>query len=67
MESKHSRDELMVKLRLSHRAYFRTQYLNKAIELGLVEPTIPDKPTSSKQKYRLTPLGKKLKQQLKNA
>ena len=37
---------------------FREVYLNPAIEYNLVSLTIPDKPTSSKQKYRLTELGK---------
>ncbi len=44
--------ELMNRLHLSHRATFRKNYLNPAIECGAVELTIPDKPTSSKQRYR---------------
>ncbi|MGL4852772.1 MAG: Fic family protein [Phocaeicola sp.] len=32
--------------------HFRAQYLNPAIDSGLVELTIPDKPKSVNQKYR---------------
>src|SRR5690606_35397591 len=45
--------ELMSLLGLSHRATFQKNYLNPAIEAGLMERTIPDKPKSPKQKYRL--------------
>ena len=44
---------LMSLLKRTDRTKFRSQILNPLIEAGLVEPTIPDKPTSSKQKYRL--------------
>ncbi|WP_374253847.1 Fic family protein [Acinetobacter brisouii] len=45
--------ELMQLLGLSHRATFQQNYLNPAIEAGLIERTIPDKPKSPKQKYKL--------------
>ena len=45
--------ELMQLVGLSHRATFQKNYLNPAIEAGLIERTIPDKPKSPKQKYRL--------------
>ncbi|BES64551.1 Fic family protein [Gottschalkiaceae bacterium SANA] len=44
--------ELMNLVELKHRPTFRDNYLLPAIELGYVEMTIPDKPRSSKQKYR---------------
>ena len=46
--------ELMGRLGLSHRPTFRQNYLVPALEAGVVERTIPDKPTSRSQKYRLT-------------
>ena len=57
MDKEHSTHELMELLNLSQREHFRKKYLQKTIDLGLVELTIPDKPTSSKQKYRLTKKG----------
>jgi len=43
---------LMEKIGLKHRPTFRKNYLLPAIEQGYIEMTIPDKPNSSKQKYR---------------
>jgi hypothetical protein len=39
------------------RTKFRNQVLNPLLEEGLIEMSRPDKPTSSKQTYRITPLG----------
>ena len=47
--------EVGTKLALS-----RHQVLNPLIEAGLIEMTIPDKPQSSRQKYRLTNKGRNL-------
>lgn len=44
--------ELMERVGLKHRPTFRNNYLLPALELGCIEMTIPDKPNSSKQKYR---------------
>lgn len=43
---------LMQLLNLSHRATFQKNYLNPAIEAGIIERTILEKPKSPKQKYR---------------
>ena len=51
------RAELQEVLSIKNRDYFRTDYLNPAIDQGYVEPTIPDKPNSQNQKYRLTAKG----------
>ena len=45
--------ELMQLVGLTHRATFQRNYLNPAIEAGLIKRTIPDKPKSPKQRYRL--------------
>ena len=45
--------ELMQLVGLTHRATFQKNYLNLAIAAGLMERTIPDKPKSPKQRYRL--------------
>jgi ATP-dependent DNA helicase RecG len=55
-----SSQELMREMGLKHRQSFRSLYLSPAIKENLVVMTIPDKPKSTKQKYRLSPLGKKL-------
>ena len=47
-----SASELMAALGLSDRKHFRESYLNPALDAGIIEPTIPDKPRSPKQKYR---------------
>jgi len=44
--------ELMERLILKHRPTFRDNYLLPALERGYIAMTIPDKPNSSKQKYR---------------
>ena len=53
-----SSGELRKALTLRHRPTFRSNYLHPAIEKGLIELTVPEKPTSSKQRYRLTEKGK---------
>jgi hypothetical protein len=42
---------------LKRRANFEERYLKPAIEAGFIELTIPDKPQSRLQKYRLTAEG----------
>ena len=49
-----SSKELMMRLKLKHRPTFRDNYLLPAISFGLVEMTVPDKPNSSRQRYRAT-------------
>ena len=51
-----NRKEMQEKLGLSDRENFRVNYLQPALENGLVEMLYPDKPKSSKQKYRITSL-----------
>ena len=49
--------EIMKWLELSHRPAFRKNYLDPALEAHLIERTIPDKPNSSKQRYRKSRCG----------
>lgn len=44
--------EIQSLLQLSDRVNFRKNYLNPAIELGLIEIEFPDKPTSKMQRYK---------------
>ena len=53
----HTRQELQDKLNLANREHFRKNYLQPALDVNLIELTIPEKPNSSKQKYRLTGKG----------
>jgi ATP-dependent DNA helicase RecG len=54
MEGEHSRDELQDLLNLTDRENFRKTYLLPGLEAQWIERTIPHKPTSRLQKYRLT-------------
>jgi len=59
-----SRPELMDILRLKHNQTFRENYLHPALKQEWIEMTLPDKPKSVNQKYRLTDKGKRLKDKL---
>lgn len=59
------REELQNLLALKDRENFRRSYLQPAIKEGFIEMTIPDKPNSRMQKYRLTLKGQDLQEQLK--
>jgi Fic family protein len=48
-----SANEIMEKLGLKHKPTFRKNYLKPALEKGIIEMTIPDKPNSKNQKYKL--------------
>ena len=57
---------LQKKVGLKHCQTFRGNYLHPALENGLLERTIPEKPTSRLQKYRLTEKGRKVLERLMN-
>lgn len=61
-DGQHSRSELQNRLQLKHHNSFTAAYLQPALATGIIEMTIPDKPNSSKQRYRLTTLGSAIKQ-----
>jgi len=52
-----SRTEIQAELGLKDEKHFRENYQQVAIECGLIEMTIPDKPRSRNQRYRLTGKG----------
>lgn len=54
----HSIKEMMELLRWKDRSKFRNKYINPLLEIELLEMTIPEKPTSSKQQYYLTEKGR---------
>lgn len=60
IDGEHSREELQERLNLADRENFRKSYLLPALEARCVERTIPDKPNSRLQKYRLTSKGRTL-------
>lgn len=54
-----ARNELQSRLSLKDRESFRERYLKPALDLGLIEMTIPGKPNSRLQQYRLSDQGRK--------
>lgn len=57
MRGEHAITDLMAWAERSNRSKFRNQLLRPLLLRGLIEMTIPDKPNSSKQRYRLTIKG----------
>ena len=53
-----SRDTLQKELGLKDKMNFIREYLKPALSAGIIEMTIPEKPNSRLQKYRLTGAGK---------
>jgi len=53
-----SREELQAAADITHREHFRKAYLEPLVAAGWLERTIPEKPTSPNQKYRLTAKGR---------
>ena len=60
----HTRRELQETLGLKHAEHFRKVYLLPAINAGFIEMTLPDKPQSRLQKYRLSEKGQAVRQLL---
>jgi Fic family protein len=57
MAGEMTRKQIQEKLGLKDEKHFRERYQQPAVALGLIEMTIPDKPNSRLQKYRITPKG----------
>ena len=54
-----TRQQLQAALGLKNDEHFRKAYLQPALDAGLIEMTVPDKPRSSRQKYRMVVAGKR--------
>ncbi len=54
------RKEIFTKLELANKTDHYNKYLRPLLNVGWIEWTIPEKPTSRLQKYRLTDKGRKL-------
>ena len=67
LQGEMSRVDLQTALKLLDRRNFLTGYLNPALKAGLIEMTLPDKPTSRNQRYRRTSAGETLARQIKGA
>ena len=59
LQGEMKRSDIQAALGLKHEDHFRESYLRPALKVGAIEMTIPDKPRSSRQKYRLTAAGQK--------
>jgi predicted HTH transcriptional regulator len=64
LEGVMSRQEIQYALELKDRRNFRENYLEPAMEQGIVEMTHPDNPNHPKQKYLLTKRGEELQKLL---
>ncbi|MCL2899114.1 Fic family protein [Brenneria tiliae] len=58
MQGEMKRSDIQGALGLKHEDHFRNTYLLPALTGGFIEMTVPDKPRSSRQRYRLTAAGK---------
>lgn len=61
-----ARDVLQAAMGLKDRENFRLNYLNPALEFGLIEMTLSHNPNSKLQRYHLTENGVEWKQKIQN-
>lgn len=57
LEGEMDRNTIQKRLGLKDRFHFRDAYVQPALQAVFIEMTIPAKPTSKNQKYRLTRIG----------
>ena len=65
LDGEQTRAEILQSLGLRDRTNLAKEYVQPALAEGLIEMTIPDRPRSSKQKYRLTDKGRELQERLR--
>ena len=46
-----SSNEIIVQFDMPNRSYFKRHFLDKMLKTGMLKMTIPEKPSSKKQKY----------------
>lgn len=59
LDGEMTRQAIQEALGLTNREHFRKTYLAPALEQGFIEMTLPEKPNSRSQRYRLTALGQR--------
>ena len=64
MDKELTRREIQAKLGLKDEKHFRIKYQQAAVAHKLIEMTIPDKPNSRLQKYRLTEKGRTMQEHI---
>ena len=62
LDAEMTRQEIQERMGLKSEENIRIRYIRPAIESGLIEMTIPDKPQSRLQKYRLTKKGRDIRE-----
>lgn len=62
-----SRETLMAAAGLADRKHFRSSYLESLLAAGWIEMTVPGKPRSPHQRYRMTRLGVEVLKQIQDA
>ncbi|MFM7166933.1 MAG: Fic family protein [Planctomycetaceae bacterium] len=55
-----TRQELQEILGLKHEEHFREAYVVPALTAGYIQMTVPEKPRSKNQRYRLTSRGQRV-------
>ena len=58
MSGQMTRQEILTAMGLRHRGNLRQRYLEPCLQQGWIEPTIPDKPRSRNQRFRITTIGR---------
>ena len=64
LEQEHNNAELLKLIQIKNRDDLRIRFINPLLEAEIIERTIPDKPNSQHQKYRLTEKGRALLKEL---
>ena len=64
LDGRMRRVQIQHALGLRHEDHFRESYLTPALQSGFVEMTIPGRPKSGRQEYRLTAKGQALRAKL---